>query len=298
MKFYCFASEKTFSKLQRDQIDLYAVAQRIAQDTDTRDLVVALYLLHKNRSHGGTAYVHDWLTPCHFYARRGKWKIFPTPPLPSDLPPRFKLIRLSLPSDPTLYPLEQVDSYHWRHRYTSMKDHLAFLFAHELHHYRRFHLHFHPHEGEHSANKWALQRSLECGFSVQSLKPILKKTKSHSCSRLSFSQLLNPMDFIKHSKQNWSNLLTRIAVNLDEKARERYCKEKLHHFHRMRTLPVGAKVWISFDPHDKYVKQSAIIVRPLRKHSYRIGIETADGKRWRWPAAWLSETPFPLDFGK
>ncbi|MBN1364924.1 MAG: hypothetical protein JW976_08990 [Syntrophaceae bacterium] len=293
MKFYCFAPARTLQKLEKERIDLFAVLNAIASATDTRDLVVSLYLLESSRWFGGTAYVRSWITPRQFYARRGKWRIYPLPPLPADLPAQFKLIRLALPAVDSIYPLREKDSYHWHHTYQSFSDHLAFIFAHELHHFRRFHLHFHPHEGEHSANAWALQRVRQCGFRVDSVKPVFPKRKPRSRANPDFIKLLNPLDFLYHDDKafffDWPGMVRRILVSVDEKTRKKYIMDKLHHIEQLRKLPVGTSVWISFDPSKKYLYQPVKIVRSPRRHAYRVVIETSDKKIWRWPMSWLSQ---------
>ena len=296
MRFYCFAAPNTIKQLQREKTDFVSILERIAADTDTRELVVVLYLFLRSDWFGGTAYVRQWLTPNKFFAARGKWRIKPQPSLPKDLPQQFKLIRLALPARVSgRYPLLEKDTYRWQHFYHGFDDHLAFLFAHELHHFRRFHLGYHPRQGEHAANSWALQRVQECGFRVKSEKPKMVRKKHRLTRQPTFLQVVNPMDFSCGHKNSvfahWRQMIAGIMGEFDVQARRRYVAEKMQHFARLRQMPVGARLWISYDPSQRYSRQSVCLIRPLRKDSLRIIVETEDGKKWRWPMAWLSEEP-------
>jgi len=292
MKFYLFSpwGIAKYTEFQKEEIE--AILRKVADGTDTNDLVVVLYLTHNSRWTGGTAYVKSWMTPTRFKPVRGKWRIFSHFPTPQDLPRRFKLIRMHLRGNSRLYPLQEQDMYKWRHRYLSFDDHLAHLFAHELHHYRRFYLGFHPGEGENGANKWALKRVIALGFKVQSEKLPTKKKKQKK-KTINFSAVLNPLDFVKTSSLkgqiNWSNVFTSIALNVNKRQKKKYIENKLHHFEQLRALAPGTKLVVSYDPAQKYAGQLVSIVRTMRRNSVRIVVRTDDGKEWRWPMAWLSQ---------
>jgi hypothetical protein len=170
-------------------------------------------------------------------------------------------------------------------------DQLAFFFAHELHHFRRYHLSFHPRQGEHGANAWARDRCQELGFSVAShrlpVKPVRRKR-----SGFSLAQVLNPFDFFPKTQMEGFKLgagfWTRLSMSLNPRERKRYIEEKSQHFSTMRKLPAGSSLWITFDPHHKYLFQQVSVIRSMRAPSVRILIETTDGKLWRWPMSWLS----------
>ena len=156
--------------------------EAIAQGSNTDDLVVALYFGVPGLGCRGTAYIRDWHTPETWQAVRGHWRLTQHFPTPEDLPARYRLIRIHLDKPASAYPREERDIYGWRFRYPSWEHHLALIFAHELHHFRRHHLGLHPREGEHGANRWALHRIQALGWDVlgekpepQSKKPIKKR---------------------------------------------------------------------------------------------------------------------------
>ena len=228
------------------------VLERVAEGSDTRDLVVALYLLPGVTRSRGTAFVRRWMTPDDFETGRGNWAISRKFPRPADLPERFKLIRMRLDPNPATYPREERDGYRWWFRYGTFSDHLAALFAHELHHFRRHHLNLHPREGEHAANRWALDTAVRLGFSVEGKR-------------------LRP---VQRTRRSAGGLFSRWSKRLDRYA-------------RFRGLAVGARVKIEWDPRQRYGGQIAELVRPVRSNAKRMVIRTPDGLLWRWPMAWV-----------
>ncbi len=292
MQVYYFARRDSFSRLGMKPEDFRRTFEILAADTDTRDLVVALYLRSSPRWLGGTAYVRQWVTPGRFLARSGKWRLVDAKAQPSDLPARFKLIRLLLP-DNAAYPLDEKDRYGWRHHYKAFSDHLAFYFAHELHHFRRYHLNFHPGEGEHSANAWAVARCQHDGFAVRSQRAApLPRRKPRARQTPTFWQLFNPADFFAGERAHalWNDSLKRagLALRLSKKDKARYVAEKCQAGLRLYERTPGTLVRITFDPGRRYDGQRARIVRRLRQPSVRLLIETPDGKQWRWPLSWLA----------
>ena len=248
MKIYCF-SARTRTKI--DEKELARLLNRVAQGTPTQDLVVALYLLpgaHQNR---GTAYCQAWMTPANFLARRGKWTFTQKWSPPPDLPSRFKLIRMRLDPNNRLFPRTETDTYGWTFQYATFSDHLATLFAHELHHFRRYHLGLHPREGEHRANAWALRCVQTLGFRV-TVRRLPRKRKPSFIRSLS---------------------VKRIAV--------------FDPFGTFRNLQAGARLIVTHDPKRRYLGQTVTVLRPIRRNAKRIVVQTTDGKTWRWPMAWL-----------
>jgi hypothetical protein len=144
----------------------------------------------------------------------------------------------------------QIDRYGWKLTYPSLLDHIAFLFAHELHHYRRFHLGLHKREGENLANKWALERVQQLNFEVDGIKLLPPKKKKKPASFFS-SNIFDP-------------------------------------YKKFRVLTAGNRLLIKYDPKGNYLNQIVTVVRPLRKNSRRVVVETADGKQWRWPLEWIT----------
>lgn len=249
MKGYVFSQMKR--TLVFSETDVLPHLERIAMGTDTEDLVVAVYLISGATKTRGTAYVSHWMTPKNFMTHRGHWRFTQDYPLPPDLPSRFKLIRLRLDPWGGNYPKTEIDSYLWKFHYVSFWDQLAFLFAHELHHFRRHHLNLHPHEGEHSANRWALRYVQHLGYHVTAVRI-----------------------FPTQKKIRW----------IPKK------REVFDPYGEFRNLRPGALLFVAHDPKGKYVGQWARLIRSIRKGARRAVIETGDGKQWRWPLAWLKRT--------
>lgn len=245
MKFYCFGIANTNLKFS----EIESVLQRLSETSDTTDLVVSLYFSNNlNHHHRGRAYVSQWMKPEQFTTLRGYWQFTRKWSVPDDLPMQYKLIRMVLNADPKAYPKKEFDIYGWQFKYESFKDHLALLFAHELHHFRRYHLNLHPREGENKANQWALEQCQKLGFKVNGQKVLVK------------------------TKKKKKNVLRGIYDP----------------FKSFRVLKSGDKVRILKDPQDRYHDQLAEVIRPIRSNSKRMVIQTTDGKTWRWPLNWLT----------
>lgn len=251
MRVYIYSSENYLQQTDIGREDIRHVLERVSEGTDTRDLVASVYLLPGIHQHRGTAHVQQWVTPDHFTTKRGKWAFSDRWDVPKDLPLRFKLIRMRLDGRTRAYPMVERDRYGWEFRYASFPDHLATLFAHELHHYRRHHLNLHPREGEQSANRWALQHVQALGFHVEGRRlPVKRRKKSFLARRRSNIPKNDPY-----------------AV--------------------FRPLQAGARLSVTHDPSERYRGQTVTVLRPIRRNSKRIVVRTADGKTWRWPMAWL-----------
>jgi hypothetical protein len=59
-------------------------------------------------------------------------------------------------------------------------------------------------------------------------------------------------------------------------------------YKQFRSLNSGDKLLIKYDPKGYYQNEIVSVVRPIRKNSRRIVVETADSKQWRWPMEWIS----------
>jgi len=248
MKVYFFTNPAYLDKNKIKQDTCLSILEKVASSSDTSELVTALYLTRGHRHNRGTAFVRKWMTPSNFITTRGKWSLTHQWDLPENLPEKFKLIRIRLDSEYYLYPKKELDTYGWLFEYETFYDHLAVLFAHELHHFRRYHLNLHPGEGEHAANRWALIRAQNLGFRVEGKRQPPRKKRTP----------------IRH----------RIRTLFDP-------------FAEYRHLKPGDKITITRDPRKIYLNQSAILVRPVRSNSKRVVIQTGDGKIWRWPMAWV-----------
>jgi len=250
MKVYYFADTDWKNHLDISTDELTSVLTPVSSGTDIKDLVLAVYMINRNIASSGVAYVQNWLTQKQFITFRGRWNITKNFPTPNDLPIKYKLIRLQFGINYLHYPLRQQDSYGWELSFNTFIDHFAFLYAHELHHFRRFHLGFHPREGENSANKWALQKVRELGFDVAGEK-LSHKTRKGISKRI---------------------------------------QSKLYfdRFKKFRQLNQGDRLIIKYDPQGRYQSEAATVLRPIRKNSRRIVVKTNDGKHWRWPMEWVA----------
>jgi hypothetical protein len=225
--------------------------EAVAEGTDTADLVAALYLLPGLRQNRGVTHADGWETSASFVARRGKWAFAARYRIPQDLPVRFKLIRMRLDDDRSRFPRTERDVYHWEFRFGSFSDRLAFLFAHELHHYRRHHLGLDPRGGEHAANRWALALVRRRGFQVEGrLLPIRRKKRTHA--------------------RRWLGGLPRPDP-----------------YAAFRALSTGHGLVVKHDPGNRYTGQPVTLLRKARAGAKRVLVKTPDGEKWRWPMEWL-----------
>ncbi len=141
-----------------------AVIEAVASTTDTDRLVVAVYFLARRIDFSGS-FIMPAVSPADFSTIETGGdsafvRAFPPPP---DLPRSFSLIRMMLGTAYN-YPMQETDTYGWTMRYFTFESHVAFLFGHELHHFRKYRLGLHPREGEIAANRWALRRAREEEF--------------------------------------------------------------------------------------------------------------------------------------
>ena len=161
MKLYIYSDRR----LPFSEKHLREACAHITEESDTSDLVTAVYFSSKKKTFRGTAYVSRWMTGSVFHASRGYWtftRSFGTPP---DLPARFRLIKLHL-NPAHAYPRTERDVYGWRFTCNSLLEHTLLLFAHELHHFERHHLGLHAGEGEQAANRWALKKMEQKGYGI------------------------------------------------------------------------------------------------------------------------------------
>jgi len=146
---------------------LLHLLRRVAAGTDTRDLVASVYLVARGRHWGGQALAGRWSTPDDFFSPRWPPRRRPAFARPAGLPDRFKQVRLYFGGDLPAYPSTQASRYRFLWRFPSFAEHAAYLFAHELHHFRRYHLGLHPGEGEVSAERWAFRRLRSLGYRIE-----------------------------------------------------------------------------------------------------------------------------------
>jgi len=169
MKVYVFTDKNPILKNCFQQENVSAVLEKVAETTDTTDLAVAVYLLTNSSIWTGHL-VTEWLGPEDFHhSGKRSWAFIRSFSTPEDLPARFKLIRLAFGLS-RRYGKSTVLMYGWKLHFGHFADNIGYLFAHELHHFRRHHLGLHPGEGEQSACRWALQRTKEAGFNVEAVR--------------------------------------------------------------------------------------------------------------------------------
>lgn len=250
MTIYFFSDTDWKRRLNFDESKLRQIFYQVAEGSNTNDLILVNYLLKQNSWSGGIAYTRNCLIPRDFISHRGRWKFTQDFGIPQNIPHTFKLIRLQIGIKTLNYPLCQIDRYGWKLTYSSLIDHIAFLFAHELHHYRRFHLGLHEGEGENRANRWALDRVQQLNFKVAGVKLAQHKKKKKSF-RFFTTSIFDP-------------------------------------YKNFRSLTAGDKLLVKYDPKGNYQNQFATVMRPLRKNSRRVVVETTDGKQWRWPLEWVT----------
>ena len=291
MQVYVFAARGALTAAGQDEAGLAAHIRRIAETTDTRGLVVALYLLNGHSNWKAHTFV-EAAPRAEFARRRPGWAFverFGTPP---GLPERLWLIRMAF-GMATSYPQMVSDVYGWQIECPAFCDHLAYMFAHELHHFRRYRLGLHGREGEQAACKWALKRAGEAGYAVrgerepprvspraairsmpEQARPDLLRSVEREAARLSFDDLT--------VLQKW----VRDRLNAARQAMEE--GPEMRRFEELRALPDGTMLLIvGADQPARYLGQTAVKIGTLRRSSYRLAVRTEDGQEWYWPMQWL-----------
>jgi hypothetical protein len=290
MRVYFFTEEIAVPKNCYRPERIRTVLEKAAEATDTGDLVVAVYLLSNTAIWGGLM-VTGCLSPPDFYHGSGRdWAFVRRFGLPEDLPEQYKLIRMVL-SASARYPTTTKDTHGWRLRFQSFDDHVAYVFAHELHHFRRYHLGLHPGEGEQSAGKWAVQRSKEAGFQVEGIQIRRRKRLKAYKKDIRIPQKRNPK-LVQRVKLIGSQMhpedLTQVVRWMENRIlkaeRPKKQKELAANYEKLRALPDETLVRIVQDNEYKseYVGQTATKIRTLRRDSHRLQVRTRDGKKWRW----------------
>jgi len=264
MKLYVLRENDHLLNDQWSSERIRAVLERVVAGTDVSDLVVAVYLVRGSAAWAGE-YVPDELGPTDLHHRsNGDWRFVESFALPDDLPKQFKLIRMVFGTS-ARYPKTTVDRYGWRERFERFEDHVANLFAHELHHYRRYHLGLHLGEGEQAACKWALMRAKEAGFLVEGQRMRRRRRKPQKAKRVPSKK--NP-DLVQRAKQRLSHLavddLQEVAAWIEDRISRletRAEKGRMRtHFDALRSLVDGSLVRITRDDTrtSPYIGQTAV----------------------------------------
>ena len=223
------------------------VMRRLAEGTQTDNLVVAVYLMARRLGWEAHAMI-DEMPRRRFCPSRGRWAFTRRFGRPDDVPERFHIIRMCFGMR-RRYPAKFDDIHGWRLRCADFNAHLAYTFAHELHHHRRYSLGLHPGEGEQGACRWAVAHAKVLGFHLEG------------------KRLARPKRRPKRSTVAGTP-----------------------HFERLRALPEGAPLLILRDNNgSRYIGQTAVKVRALRRNSTRMAVRTPDGREWHWPMQWLAD---------
>lgn len=296
MKVYIFPDKNAVVEKNYDkEEDIINVLERIAETSNTADLVVAIYFLENSCIWRGATYT-EWFTPTDFHRYTKRiWAFIRVFDIPKDLPSQFKLIRIVL-GMPARYPKTTTGRYGWRYKYSNFKDHIANVFAHELHHFRRYHLEMHPKEGEQSACKWGVEQTKKAGFFIDAKRILKQKSRKVKKKITRIPTGYNPR-LLRRIKQSSAHLSQEDLEVLQVWISHRICTLIKHqkknkrngHFDNLKGLPKGNSVVIKFDDNcsSEYTGTTATKVKNVNGNSSNMLIKTADGKTWYWPMQWL-----------
>lgn len=246
MRVYLYRDAGALAALRTTEAKVREVLDRVARGTNTRGLVVVVRLRTGSNGWSG-AYDPNWATPATLRRMRGPWRKAHAAGVPPRLPRRFRLIEITIGTDRMRYPREELNQNGFRLRFRTVRAHLAYIFAHELHHYRTYHLGLHKGEGERAADVWALGKVRALGFGME-MRPVRKKRRKEKRPRKKPSER-----YLRRIRRlgRWS--LLRLAASDN------------------RRLPVGEVVRF---------------LRPLR-NSHRVLVRDAEGAERAVPAEWL-----------
>jgi hypothetical protein len=270
--------------------DLRDVLEAAAQGTDTHSLVVDIYLL---------ANCSIWRGDCRQPRHRAEPEGRAGHEQPADNPTRSGNaitrpdIRIIL-GDKWLCGGEITTRYGMHLKCRGFLDGLAFLFAHELHHYRRHHLGLHPGEGEVSADRWALDRVQQAGFAVEGQRVAAahgRRPQQVDAKATEAAQLLNLLgQYVGLSPGEIGDQ----AKQMDQNTPGGNVARALHQ-EQLRQLPDNALVRVrQTGPRladAMYKGQTAHKVRTPRNGAYRMPIRFPDGREFYWSMDWLEILP-------
>jgi len=295
MRTYIFVERE--DQAQSDVIRATArqVLQEVAEETDTSRLVVAVYFLSNSDIWQGELTRKPVGQGAFSGSRRRRWSFTKRFPAPGDLPESFALVRIALGSRWHRKTTLRDRAGHVM-KFGHLRDQLAFLFAHELHHFRRFHLGLHHGEGETSADRWAIQRVTSLGYKIEvsstRRRTRIKVAKAPTTSRRNAPLMrrikceaakLCPEDLRDLAGWLWA----RIHDLEEAVARDAWAD----HYESLRRLPKGAKLQVVRDSvgprRESRIGQVMTKVRTLGRGSKRIAVEDQAGRTWYWPMKWL-----------
>ena len=169
MRLLIYSSPGAFTAFQTDRARVEGVIRRIANGTSTRGLVVTVHLAADGSGWNGGFYAKD-IPRKLLLDMRGPWRTAHASGIPPGLPEKFPMIEIYMGAKGARYPSVDYNLNGFRMWCRSFHAHLGYIFAHELHHYRRYKLGLHRGEGEKSADKWAAGRVCEVGYHM-TMKP-------------------------------------------------------------------------------------------------------------------------------
>jgi len=302
MKTYIFTEHESPTQNESLRATANRILQQVADGTDTDRLVVAIYLLEGSSISCGELASVQPVRPSAFASPRSTWAFATRFAIPDDLPESFALIRIAMGS---LWRRKRTAAdYIGLTKFRGFDDHLAFLFAHELHHFRRYHLGLHPGEGEISASRWAIQRVTSLGYKVEVMSKRLRRPRT-KLAEPRVPTTPNPL-LLQRIKamaahlciadlRNAAGWMWSRAKGLEDVTERSTWAE---HYRLLRSLPAGAHLQVVHDSprSESRVGQVMTKVRTLKRGSKRIAVRDQSAKVWHWPMRWLKpvqERPVP-----
>jgi hypothetical protein len=285
MQIQIIRTDRALSRFPADA-DLRGVLETVAQGTDVHSLAVDIYLPPDSGIWRG-----DCRQPRGHMVDEGQ----PVSPHPAAQAPRSGSehaepdIRVIL-GDMWLLARSITTRYGMYLRWRSFLDSLAFVFAHELHHYRRHHLGLHPGEGEVSADRWALERVRQAGFAVDGQRVATARRKRPQHADASAAEVVRLMNLLGQSMKLGPEEFSDLAKRINQTPAGRAAVRAMH-YEQLRQLPENAPVRIRCTgprlTDTLYTGQIAHKVRTPRRGSYRMPIRFANGQQFYWPMEWL-----------
>jgi hypothetical protein len=166
MRVVMYSDDGALRKVGMDRDRATGLMHRVAADTQTEGLIAILSLESSRKRWGGAFYPGD-VVPARMQRLRGPWRTEHPDGIPPGLPDKFRLIEVHIGTRGASYPRTDHNRNGFKLWFSSFDSHLAYIFAHELHHYRKHHLGLHPRQGEKGADRWAAARVCELGMPLE-----------------------------------------------------------------------------------------------------------------------------------
>jgi hypothetical protein len=252
LRIITYTSPAALKAVSMDRSRIEGLLRRVAEATDTTGLIVITEVSSRNAGWGGSFCMRE-VTPERLARMKGVWREAHSSGVPPGLPSSFRLIEMRIGSRGEKYPRIEYNRNGFKLWFKDFSAHLAYLFAHELHHYRRYCLDMHPREGEKSADRWAAARANETGYSMNLVAvKIRRRTKRRSRRR--------PAGPIAMSETDWNEI---------------------------KNLPSGSPVCVTRTDNRKLPVGTMVqFIRPMRA-SYRALVRDPAGDERLVPIEWL-----------